>query len=126
MYDTLLFLHVLTAFMLGAAAVMSSAIALGAPASGRTMFVSDRLEDLGATGTLVLGVWLALYVDGYSLGDGWIVGAIGLWLGAATMTLLARPGFHDDGVTDRAKLMHWVRTALIVGILVLMVWKPGA
>ena len=126
MYDTLLFLHVLVAFMLGAAAVMSSAIVLGAPASARTHFVADRLEDLGATGTLVFGIWLAVYVDGYSLGDGWIAGAIVLWAFAATMTLLARPGFAEDGVTGRAKLMHWVRTALIVGILVLMVWKPGA
>ena len=126
MYDTLLFLHVLTAFLLGAAAVMSSAIVLGGYSTPRTLFVADRLEDLGATGTLVLGVWLALYVDGYSVTDGWILGAIVLWALAATMTLLARPGFHEGAVTDRAKLAHWARTTLIVGILVLMVWKPGA
>ncbi|MDX6697769.1 MAG: hypothetical protein QOE65_1166 [Solirubrobacteraceae bacterium] len=126
MYHTLLFLHVLAAFLLGAAAVMSSAIVLAGQHAGRTLFVADRLEDVGATGTLVLGVWLALYVDGYSITDGWILGAIVLWALAATMTLLSRPGFHDGAVTGRAKLMHWTRTLLIVGILALMVWKPGA
>lgn len=126
MYDTLLFLHVLTAFMLGTAAVMSSAIVLAGQWTSRTLWVADRLEDVGATGTLVLGIWLALDVDGYSLTDGWILGAIVLWALAATCTLLARPGFADGGVAARSKLLHWVRTALIVGILVLMVWKPGA
>jgi hypothetical protein len=125
-YHTLLFLHVLAAFLLGAAAVMSSAIVLVGQSTGRTLFVADRLEDVGATGTLVLGVWLALYVDGYSITDGWILGAIVLWALAATMTLASRPGFHEGAVTDRAKLMHWTRTLLIVGILALMVWKPGA
>jgi uncharacterized membrane protein len=125
-YDTLLFLHVLAAFLLGAAAVMSTAIVLAGRFDERTLFVSDRLEDVGATGTLILGIWLALDVDGYSLLDGWILGALVLWALAATMTLLARPGFQEGAVSDRAKLMHWVRTILIVGILVLMVWKPGA
>jgi hypothetical protein len=124
--DTLLFLHVLTAFMLGAAAVMSSAIVLAGEGDARTLWVADRLEDVGATGTLVFGVWLALDTDGYAVTDGWILGAIVLWSLAAVMTLAARPGFHDGPVADRAKVMHWVRTALIVGILVLMVWKPGA
>ncbi|MDQ4040958.1 MAG: hypothetical protein M3141_04340 [Actinomycetota bacterium] len=126
MYDTLLFLHVLTAFLLGAAAVMSSAIVLAGQSSARTLFVADRLEDLGATGTLIFGIWLALYVDGYSPGDGWILGSIVLWAMAATLTLASRPGFHGGSVTGQAKLMHWSRTLLIVGILALMVWKPGA
>ncbi|HVE69028.1 MAG TPA: hypothetical protein VNB64_10650 [Solirubrobacteraceae bacterium] len=126
MYDTLLFLHVLTAFMLGTAAVMSSAIVLAGQWTSRTRWVADRMEDAGATGTLVLGIWLALYVDGYALTDGWILGAIVLWALAATCTLLARPGFVDGGVTGRAKVVHWTRTALVVAILVLMVWKPGA
>ncbi len=126
MYDTLLFLHVLTAFLLGAAVVMSSAIVLAGQAASRTLFVSDRLEDLGATGTLILGIWLALYVDGYSLGDGWILGSIVLWAMATTLTLASRPALHGGSVTARARLMHWARTLLIVGILALMVWKPGA
>ena|SRR5688572_4520236 len=126
LYDTLLFLHVLTAFLLGAAAVMSSGIVLAGRGSARELFVSDRLEDVGATGALVFGIWLALDVDGYSLADGWILGAIVLWALAATCTVIARPGFHDGAVTGRAKALHWTRTLLIVGILVLMVWKPGA
>ena len=123
MYDTLLFLHVFAAFLLGAAVVMSSAFALGAQATDRMIFVSDRLEDVGALGTLVLGIWLALYVDGYSLGDGWILGALGLWALSSYFSFALRPGFP---MAERSRFMHWGRTLAVLGILVLMVWKPGA
>jgi hypothetical protein len=124
--ETLLFFHVLAAFILGSAAVVSSAVMLGAPTSARTLWVADRMEDVGATGTLVLGIWLALDIDGYSLGDGWILGAIGLWTLAAICTLTWRPIVERAGVSGRAKALHWTRTLLVVGILALMVWKPGA
>src|SRR5262245_6902070 len=35
---------------------------------------------IGALGTIVLGVWLALKLDGYDIFDGWIIGAIVLWV----------------------------------------------
>src|SRR5687767_14347296 len=41
---------------------------------------ADVLAWAGATGTLVFGVWLAVDAEGYSLLDGWIVGAFALWL----------------------------------------------
>jgi hypothetical protein len=29
-------------------------------------------------------------------------------------------------VAERASLMHWLRTLAVIGLLVLMIWKPGA
>jgi hypothetical protein len=124
-YDTLLFLHLLAAFMLAVTVVTYTAVALGAPASGRTLFVADRCWDVGGLGTLVLGIWLALHLDEYGFFDGWILGAIVLWMVATGLGVRARIGAEDLS-PDRAKVIHWLRTVAIVGLLVLMIWKPGA
>ena len=125
MYDTLLFLHLLAAFVLAVTLVTYTAVALGAPAGGRTLFVADRCWDVGGLGTLLLGIWLALYLEEYDFFDGWILGAIGLWviatgLGDALRRRLA------DGETAAVSTMHWLRTLAVLGLLVLMIWKPGA
>ena len=67
MYDTLLFFHLLAAFLLAVTVVTYTAVALGAPATGRTLFVADRCWDVGGLGTLVLGIWLALNLDAVRL-----------------------------------------------------------
>jgi hypothetical protein len=125
MYAWLLFLHVLAAFLLAVTVVTYTAVAFGGPASGRTLFVADRCWDVGGLGTLVLGVWLALYLDQYDFWDGWILGAIGLWviatgLGSTVQRRLA------EGETAAVSTMHWLRTIAVLGLLVLMIWKPGA
>jgi hypothetical protein len=136
-YDWLLFFHLLAAFLLSFTAVTYSALALGAPAGGRTLFVADRCWDVGGLGTLILGVWLALYLDEYEIWDGWIIGAIVLWLvatgfGDGVRRGLAgvEPGTRAAGevvtVESRVALMHWLRTLAVVGLLILMIWKPGA
>jgi hypothetical protein len=136
-YDWLLFFHLLAAFLLSVTAVTYSAVALGAPAGGRTLFVADRCWDVGGLGTLILGVWLALYLDQYEIWDGWIIGAIVLWLVATGLGDGVRRGFADAEpgtpaaggvatVESRVALMHWLRTLAVVGLLVLMIWKPGA
>jgi cell division protein FtsW (lipid II flippase) len=126
-YDWLLFLHLLAAFLLSVTAVTYSAVALGAPAGGRTLFVADRCWDVGGLGTLVFGVWLALYLDQYEIWDGWIIGAFVLWLVATGLGDTARRRFAGArSVESRVALMHWLRTLAVVGLLVLMVWKPGA
>ena len=125
MYDTLLFLHLLAAFMLAVTVVTYTAVALGAPAAGRTLFVADRCWDVGGLGTLVLGIWLALHLDEYDFFDGWILGAILLWVVATALGVRARIGAEDLD-ERRARVMHWLRTVAIVGLLVLMIWKPGA
>ena len=65
MYDWLLFLHVLTAFALVATVVIFSAFALGAAREPRVLTVANALWAVGGLGTLIFGVWLAIYVDGY-------------------------------------------------------------
>ena len=125
MYHTLLFFHLIAAFLLAVTVVSYTAVALGAPTGGRTLFVADRCWDVGGLGTLVLGIWLALDLDQYEIWDGWILGAIALWfvatgLGQSTQRRLAA----DPGADIAA--MHWLRTLAVLGLLVLMIWKPGA
>ena len=132
MYDWLLFLHLLAAFLLAVTAVTYSAVAFGAMADRRTLFVADRCWDVGGLGTLILGVWLALYLDQYEIWDGWIIGAIVLWVVATGLgdTVRRRVGASEPAgavVAERqVALMHWLRTLAVVGLLVLMIWKPGA
>jgi hypothetical protein len=124
-YDWLLFLHLLAACLLAVTVVTYTAVALGAATGGRTLFVADRCWDVGGLGTLLLGVWLALYLDEYDFFDGWILGAIALWFAATGLGIRARIGAEDVSA-ERAPLMHWLRTLAVLGLLVLMIWKPGA
>jgi hypothetical protein len=124
-YHTLLFFHLIAAFLLAVTVVSYTAVALGASTGGRTLFVADRCWDVGGLGTLILGIWLALDLDQYDFWDGWILGAIALWfvatgLGQGTQRRLAA----DPGADIAA--MHWLRTLAVLGLLVLMIWKPGA
>lgn len=125
MYDWLLFLHLISAFLLGVTIVVYSAVALGANTSGRTMFMADRCWDVGGLGTLVLGIWLALHLEQYGLFDGWILGAIGLWMVATGLgqSVVRRRAAGETAAIDT---MHWLRTLAVIGLLVLMLWKPGA
>ena len=123
MYDWLLFFHLIAGFLLGVTVVIYSAVALGATAPGRTLFVADRCWDVGGLGTLILGIWLALHLDEYGFFDGWILGAIALWLVA---TGLGQSIQRRTASGEAAAGMHWIRTIVIIGLLVLMIWKPGA
>jgi hypothetical protein len=123
-YDWLLFLHVLAAFMVAATAVIYTAVALGASPGIPAIRVADAIWNIGGLGTLVFGIWLALYVDGYEVWDGWILGAIAVWLIATGTGEQARVQLAEGGRNFAA--VHWVRTLAVVGLLVLMVWKPGA
>ena len=101
-YDTLLFLHLLAAFLLAVTVVTYTAVALGAPTGGRTLFVADRCWDVGGLGTLVLGIWLALDLDQYDFWDGWILGAIALWFVATGWARARRGGLPlTPGPTSR-------------------------
>jgi hypothetical protein len=123
-YDWLLFLHLLAAFTLAVTAVTYSAVALGAGPGRAAILVADVCWNVGGLGTLVLGIWLALYVDGYEVWDGWILGAIALWLVATGAGERARTQLAKGA--PGAAPAHWVRTVAVLGLLVLMVWKPGA
>jgi hypothetical protein len=132
MTETLLFLHVLSAFLLVTGVVIHSAFVLGAPVNRPTRIVSEILWGVGGLGTLVLGVWLALDIDGYELWDGWIIAAFVFWFlatGAGSEVSRAVEPRGDDSalaLPSRVVAAHWVRTALVLALLVVMIYKPGA
>ena len=128
-YETLLFLHILAAFALMSGIVIFSSTAFGVVLGPRQLFVATRLTDVGATLALVFGVWIVLREDVYDITDGWILGAIVLWVVAVAlggMTGKAMAGAADPRLSGRAAVLHWLTTVATVGILVLMIWKPGA
>lgn len=157
LYDWLLALHVLAAFALVAALVLFSVvIAFGrrteTPATVVRLFrVSrggDSLFAVGAVGTILFGIWLAFQVDGYSIFDLWIIGAVVLW--AILMETGRREGKLYNEARDyarelvaagnhapnaglaaqmrsqRALLLHVASCVLAFLLLVDMIWKPGA
>jgi hypothetical protein len=134
-YDTLLFLHVLSAFALAATIVIFSAFAIGMATEARLLVVGNVLWAIGGLGTLVFGVWLALYVDGYELWDGWIIAAIVLFAIATELGRRAQVGYTPAagsagtvavGADRQAALMHWLRSLVVLALLVVMIYKPGA
>ena len=136
MYDTLLFLHVLSAFALVATVAIYSAFALGAAPDLRVLMVGRVLWAAGGLGTLVFGIWLAIYLQNYELWDGWIIAAVVLWAIATEVGRRAEVGYTALGGTapgagaaagaERAALMHWLRSLLVLALLVVMIYKPGA
>jgi hypothetical protein len=131
-YHALLFFHVLAAFLLFGGVVIYSAFVLGAGLDRRSRTVAEILWGVGGVGTLALGVWLALYVDAYKIYDGWIIAALVLWvLANATGAQVSRgvvPVLEGRAaaVESRVVAMHWLRTLIVVALLVDMIFKPGA
>ena len=149
MYEWLLFLHVVAAFLTVAGVVVLTALLLAlrrADASGGAAVlrglatVGNVLWNVGGITVLIFGVWLALYVDGYEILDLWIVAAIVLWLIAsaaggplnrAYQAALAPAGADggDGGAAGlrgrRAIVLQAVLTASILALLVVMIYKPG-
>jgi hypothetical protein len=131
-YDTLLFLHLLAAFVAFVTVAVFGAYALGAPVDRGSFRLADWSWNASGAGLLVFGIWLALDVDGYELWDGWILSALALFVAASAFGAWARDGVLEaigDGgraMGGRTAAWHWLRTLSLVGILVLMVWKPGA
>jgi uncharacterized membrane protein len=128
-YNTLLFLHVLSAFALMVTVVVFSAFALGAVRNARVLLVSNVLWAVGGIGTLIFGIWLAIYLKAYHVWDGWIITAIVLWVIANAFGGRAQVGFSEgaDGpARSQAALMHWLRSIAVLALLVVMIYKPGA
>jgi hypothetical protein len=132
MYEALLFFHVLAAFFLAMGVVIYSGFVFGSPVNRPTRLVAEILWGVGGLGTLALGIWLALNRPEYEIWDGWIIGAIVLWLAATGTGQPVSAAFQPRGddsaiaVDQRVVLMHWLRVILVVALLVVMVWKPGA
>jgi uncharacterized membrane protein len=156
-YEWLLFLHVLAAFAMVGSVVVFTALNVALwnvdrPAAAVSLFRVARpagvLTAIGGMGTLVLGVWLAIYVDGYELWDGWIATALVLWVVAGgtgervgrhytaarkdAERLLGegRDGPSSEvvaGVRARRPLaLHAITVVSVLALLFLMIFKPGA
>jgi uncharacterized membrane protein len=132
MTETLLFLHVLAAFFIVAGVVVYSAFVLGGPVNRLARTTGEVLWGVGGLGTLVLGIWLALDIDGYEIWDGWIIAAILLWVlatGAGSqVSRSVQPRDDDSAVALPTAVVaaHWARTLLVIALLVVMIYKPGA
>jgi hypothetical protein len=136
-HDTLLVLHLFSAFAFFITVVVFSAFALGAPRLGPVLGIANVAWAVGGLGTIVFGIWLAIEDDAYGIGDGWIIAAIVLWaiateLGRRAQAALtpAAAGAPDGGTAHttagQAALWHWGRTVVVLALLVVMIYKPGA
>ncbi len=137
LYDWLLFLHVLGAFLaLGALTALWALVLASRPAAPilapdsvmRFGRVSGILVGAGMMGALVFGIWLAIDVDGYELWDGWILASLVLWALAGWAGGESGKAFTDDAADGRQKgiRLQSVNTVAVLVILALMIWKPGA
>jgi uncharacterized membrane protein len=110
--------------------------------------VGDALFAVGSIGTIVFGIWLAIQADEYQVWDAWIIAALVLW--AVLMEVGRRTGKVFYAARDRAKelvaegrdapspeLREMARSStglalqtasvvLVVALLVVMIYKPGA
>lgn len=153
MTHTLLFLHLLSAFLFVGGAVTAGVLQLTALRRERpseivvllrTTRVAVALVGIGALGTLVFGLALVGH-EHIGFGTGWVSAAIVLWVVAMvlggiggrtarhTRYLAERLAAEGDRPSEelRARVAHrpslllsYASTAAIVAILVLMVWKP--
>jgi hypothetical protein len=143
-YDWLLFLHVLGAFAMVGATVVFWAVIFASRRSDRPTALAPAYVPAniavagGSLLTVALGVWLAIYLDGYELWDGWILAALVLWaisveLGRRGGADIAAAAKTDDDAALAAALRSGRTTSMLLGstvallvILALMIWKPGA
>ena len=128
-YDWLLFLHLIGAFAaMGSVVVFSVLLASGARvAVPELTFLGRRLWDVGGLLTLIFGVWLALDLDSYGIFDGWILGALVLWVvagGTATRLGMELAG-DEPAEPGRLLPMYAVMAVSVTALLVLMIYKPG-
>jgi hypothetical protein len=141
--DWLLFFHVGSAFVLGIALVgfWAPIVARLRPGGNPQMIAltlaptSAALAGLGAAGTLLFGIWLAIERDEYRLWDGWIlISLILLILGMACgqasgfsfRQAVGKGDAEAAALRRRGTLLHAAASILYLTILVLMIFKPGA
>jgi uncharacterized membrane protein len=140
--DWLLFFHVISAFSLVAAlTVFWTLVLAGRKRSvlpGETAEAIARpanvLVIIGVLGTVVFGIWLAIKIDGYELWDGWILASLILWaissgLGqrsGVAFTRYSKGGPDADQAWREGLRFHVGTSVVVLVILILMIWKPGA
>ncbi len=138
LYDWLLFLHMLGAFLaVGAMTALwglilgtrSAATALIDPPTAMTYGrFFGILVGVGMIAALVFGIWLAIDVEGYELWDGWILASLVLWAIGGWAGGQAGKAFEADPIAGRARGIRFqtINSVALLLILILMIWKPGA
>ena len=155
-YHWLLLLHLIGAVSFFAGAAVAAVSLLSARRRERPSEIAlllglarwgVLLVGVGALLTLGFGAWLVERQPGWSFHQSWIQWAIGLWVAAMVLGGAGgRPARHArelaerlarEGDRPREELRRAVRdplaltlsltsTAVLVVVLALMVWKPGA
>jgi uncharacterized membrane protein len=155
--DWLLVLHVLSAFAYVAGVTLFWVLVIAGrqrdTPEGTILLapgakVGNIAVGIGAIGTIVFGIWLALSVGNYDIWDGWIIAAIVLWaiggeLGRRTGNEYLK-GMHkaeeleaagQTGPNNELLALNRTSTGLVLQtaasltlllILIDMIWKPGA
>lgn len=155
--EWVLALHVLSAFAYVAGLVLFWVLVVAvrrADTPGETIRmepvvkVGNAAIGIGATGTIVLGIWLAFSYGDYDIWDLWIIAALVLWVvaaavgartGAAYMQGMNKAqelqGAGQTGAnaellalnrTQNGLLMHALSSLVVLLLLLDMIWKPGA
>ena len=154
-YHWLLFLHVAGAFLLLGGAVVAGVFNVAALRRDRPSEIALLLGmtrwavvaiSVGLPTTLGFGLWLVHDV-GYGWGQTWIVVALVLWVAAGALGGIGGKRdrrtreFAEHLLTEgdmpspelRARLrdpvslaLSWGSGAVVIAILALMIWKPGA
>jgi hypothetical protein len=131
MTDALLFLHLLAAAALVTGLVAFTALSLGAAVELSALRVYVILWHVGLVGVFLLGVALAIDIDGYHVWDAWVLIALALWMtvGAFGDKL---PGAYKDAGGPGAVLpagvvrSHWITVVIVLLMLADMIVKPWA
>ena len=154
-YEWLLFLHVTGAFLVIGGAVMAGVFNFSALRSGRpsdvVLFFRFARVAVAAIGvgmvlTLGFGLWLVHDV-GYGWGETWIVLALVLWVLSNALggiggkrekkvrelaeRLTAEGDVPSPDLSARLRdpvllALSWGSGIVVIAILALMIWKPGA
>ena len=155
--DWILALHVLSAFAYVAGIVLFWVLIvavrkLDTPAETiglePVVKVGNAAVGIGAGGTILLGIWLAISLDEYQLWDGWVIAALLLWVAAAAvgrrtgvafmqgmqraqeLDAAGQPGPNAELLalnrTQTGVVMHAATTVIVLLIILDMIWKPGA
>jgi hypothetical protein len=155
--DWIFAIHLLSAATLVGALVMSwiLIVALRSVETADTTLSFNRVAIVGTAaiavglvGAIGFGIWLAILRDAFQVWDGWVIGAIVLWViataaiarsvreyrkpaeKARALVASGRPGPNAElAALNRmwtGLLLRAVASGAIVLIVIDMIWKPGA
>jgi hypothetical protein len=137
LFDWLLFLHVLSAFLAVGSLTALWALVLSSRGAEPTMSPDSAMRfgrtagivvGVGMMGAIIFGIWLAIDVDGYELWDPWILASIVIWAISGWAGGQAGKAFAGDAVGGRQAGIRYqaINSVVLFVILLLMIWKPGA